>query len=48
MADASDPTALVVAIAKAEKAETDEEKKKYIADLRFSRIWMHFVIPVKY
>src|SRR5699024_7829803 len=30
----NNPTALVVAIAEAEKAETDEEKKKDIADLR--------------
>ena len=33
-ADANDPTALVVAISEAEKAETDEEKKKDITDLR--------------
>jgi len=37
-ADANDPTALVVAIAEAEKAEIDEEKKKDIADLR------HFIL----
>ena len=33
-ADANDPTQLAVAIAEAEKAETDEEKKKEIGDLR--------------
>jgi len=33
-ADANDPTALVIAIAEAEKAETDKEKQKDIADLR--------------
>ena len=33
-ADNNDPTALLVAVAEAEKAETDEEKKKEIADLR--------------
>jgi len=33
-ADANDPTALVVAISEAEKAETEEEKKKEIAALR--------------
>lgn len=33
-ADNNDPTALLVAVAEAEKAKTDEEKKKEIADLR--------------
>lgn len=33
-ADANDPSQLLVAIAEAEKAETDEEKKKEICDLR--------------
>src|SRR5699024_9472857 len=33
-ADANDPSQLLVAIAEAEKAETDEEKKKEISDLR--------------
>jgi len=37
-ADANDPVALVTAISEAEQAETDEEKKENIADLR------HFIL----